>query len=86
MCTEVLGDRARHQIDPQLACGLPRPGDRAALERLGSGSQILRAAHNRPLLGQHDQRGALIRGGAHVFIGGGDVRLHVRTRIELDNR
>ena len=37
----TLSDRPSHQIYPQLACGLARPGDRGPVERLGPRAQLL---------------------------------------------
>ncbi len=81
---DALGDRAGDKIELQLCCRRTRPSDRASVERLCACTQVLWGAHDRPLLGQHDQRRASGRRGAHLLVRGRDVRLDIRTGIQLN--
>ena len=93
MCSEVLrsfsspstrsDDRARDEVDAQLARGVARPRHRGSVERLGAGLQVLAVAEDAPLLRQHDEARAIGRGAAHEAIGRLEVASFVRGRREL---
>ena len=93
MCSEVLrsfsspvdalGDRARDEVDAQLARGVARPRHRRAVERLGAGLQVLAVPEDAPLLRQHDEARAVGRGAAHEAVGRLEVASLVRSRRQL---
>ena len=77
----ALGHGAGDQVDLELARELARPGDRAAVERLGAGEVVRRAAADVEPLGKHDQLGAVGRGRTREPLGRGEVPIRLRRSL-----
>ena len=86
LALDALGDRARDEVDAQLARGVARPCHRRAVERLGAGLQVAAVPEEAPLLGQHDEARAIGRGAAHEAIGRLEIAGLVRGRRRAARR
>ena len=84
LALDALGDRARDELDAELAAPRPRPRDCRAVERLSAGAQVLAAPEHAPLLGQHDELRAVGRGRAREAVGALEVAVEVGGAGQLD--
>jgi len=80
---DALGDRARDEVDAELARGRGRPLQGRPVDGLGAGDDVLGRAQHRPLLGQHHELGAGRGGLAGEPVGGREIAVSVRGRGEL---
>ena len=69
LALDPLGDAAGEQVDAELARPGARRIERRPVERLGPVAQRRRVAEQVPLLGQHDQLGAVGGGRADQALG-----------------
>ena len=79
-----LGERARHEVDAQLARDAARPLEDRPVERLRARDRLLRCAQHGPFLRQHDQLRAGPRRLPGQPVGGREVAVAIRGRLQLN--